>query len=112
MAVGDMAASRCDLRLRVPVWWPPVGRSWQARPGNPPTVRDTGGPGTIAGWQRTPQVNLAGFDRYVEEHGIPEEHCPAAVALRIAQHVNGRVPRFEKVEREPADGVVIEGDDF
>jgi hypothetical protein len=45
------------------------------------------------------------FDRYVEEHGIPEEHYPAAFALWIAQHTHGRVPRFEEVEREPpADG--------
>jgi hypothetical protein len=55
--------------------------------------------------------DLTGFDRYVEEHGIPEEHYPAAFALWISQHMGGRVPRFEKVEREmPADGVVIEGD--
>jgi hypothetical protein len=55
--------------------------------------------------------SLADFDRYIDEHGIPEEDYPAAFALWIAQHTNGRVPRFEKVEREPrADGVVIEGD--
>jgi hypothetical protein len=56
---------------------------------------------------------LADFDRYIEEHGIPEADHPAAFALWIAQHMGGRVPRFEKVEREqPADGVVIEGDDL
>jgi hypothetical protein len=56
--------------------------------------------------------SLADFDRYVEEHGILEEHYPAAFALWIDQHTNGRVPRFEKVEREPtADGVVSEGED-
>jgi hypothetical protein len=39
-------------------------------------------------------------------------HCPAAFALWIAERTGGPVPRFEKVEREePADGVVIEGDD-
>jgi hypothetical protein len=56
--------------------------------------------------------SLANFDRYLEEHRIPEESIPAAFALWIAQHMGGRVPRFEKVEREaPADGVVIDGDD-
>jgi hypothetical protein len=55
---------------------------------------------------------LEDFDRYVEEHGIPEEHYPAAFALWIAEVTGGPVPRFEKVEREePADGVVIEGDE-
>jgi hypothetical protein len=44
--------------------------------------------------------SLADFARYIEEHGIPEEDYPAAFALWIAQHMNGRVPRFEKVERE------------
>jgi hypothetical protein len=54
----------------------------------------------------------ADFDRYLEQHGIPEADYPAAFALWIAQHMNGRVPRFEKVEREPrADGVVIKGRD-
>ena len=55
-------------------------------------------------------VSLADLDRYVEEHGSPEEDYPAAFAHWIAQHMGGRVPRSEKVEREkPADGVVIEG---
>jgi hypothetical protein len=41
-----------------------------------------------------------------------EEHYPAAFALWIAEVTGGPVPRFEKVEREePADGVVIEGDE-
>jgi hypothetical protein len=58
-------------------------------------------------------VSLEDFDRYVEEHGIPEKHYPAAFALWIAEVTGGPVPRFEKVEREaPADGVVIEGDDL
>jgi hypothetical protein len=58
-------------------------------------------------------LSLADFDRYLEEHGILEEDYPAAFALWIAQHTNGRVPRFEKVEpEEPVDGVVIEGDDL
>ena len=44
---------------------------------------------------------LEDFDRYVDEHGIPEEDYPAAFA------------RLEKVERgEPANAVVIEGDDL
>jgi hypothetical protein len=56
--------------------------------------------------------DLADFDRYVAEHGIPEEEYPAAFALWIAEITGGPVPHFEKVEREkPADGVVIEGDD-
>jgi hypothetical protein len=46
--------------------------------------------------------SLAEFDRYVEEHGIPEEDYPAAFALWIAERTGGPVPRFEKVE-EPED---------
>jgi hypothetical protein len=57
--------------------------------------------------------SLADFDRYVEEHGIPEEGYPAAFAQWIAEKTGGPAPRFEKVVREaPADGVVIEGDDL
>jgi hypothetical protein len=45
------------------------------------------------------------FDRYIEQHGIPEEDYPAAFALLITQHMDGLLPRFEKVERRPpADG--------
>ena len=56
---------------------------------------------------------LDDFDRYVAEHGIPEENYPAAFALWLAETIGGPVPRFEKVEREaPADGVAIEGDDL
>jgi hypothetical protein len=44
--------------------------------------------------------------------GIPEEDYPAGFALWLAEVTGGPVPRFEKVEREqPADGVMIEGDD-
>jgi hypothetical protein len=58
-------------------------------------------------------VSFADFDRYVAEHGISSEHYPAAFTLWIAEKTGGPVPRFEKVEREePADGVVIEGDDL
>ena len=58
-------------------------------------------------------LSLADFDRYVEGRGIPSEHYPAAFALWLAEVTGGPVPRFEKVEREePADGVVIEGDDL
>jgi hypothetical protein len=46
-------------------------------------------------------VGFADFDRYVEEHGITEEDHPAAFALWLARHKGGRVPSFEKVEREP-----------
>ena len=60
-----------------------------------------------------PHAGLDDFDRYVAEHGIPRDHYPAAFALWIAGVTAGPVPRFEKVEREePADGVVIEGDDL
>jgi hypothetical protein len=58
-------------------------------------------------------VDLSDFDRYVAEHGIPQNDWPAAFALWIPEVTGGRVPRFEKVEREEsADGVVIEGDDL
>jgi hypothetical protein len=56
---------------------------------------------------------LDDFDRYVDEHGIPGDHYPAAFALWVAEVTGGPVPRFEKVEREPpADGVVIVSDDL
>jgi hypothetical protein len=42
--------------------------------------------------------NLADFDRYVKEHGIPEEGYPAAFAQGIAERTGGPVPLFEKVE--------------
>jgi hypothetical protein len=32
---------------------------------------------------------LAEFDRYIDEHGIPEEHYPAAFALWIAEVTGG-----------------------
>jgi hypothetical protein len=57
-----------------------------------------------------PTLPLADFDRYVEEHGIPEDDYPAAFALWIAEKTGGPVPRFER--GPPADGVVIEGDDL
>jgi hypothetical protein len=41
-------------------------------------------------------VSLEDFDRYVEEHGIPEEDYPAAFARWIAEVTGGPVPRFEK----------------
>jgi hypothetical protein len=41
--------------------------------------------------------NPADFDRYVEEHGIPEEDWPAAFARWIAEGTGGPVPRFESV---------------
>ena len=56
--------------------------------------------------------NLTDFDRYVEEHGIPEE-IPGRVRSLDCRADGWPVPRFEKVEREaPADGIVIEGDDL
>jgi hypothetical protein len=35
---------------------------------------------------------LADFDRYIAEHGIPQEHYPAAFALWIAEQTGGPVP--------------------
>jgi hypothetical protein len=43
-------------------------------------------------------LSLADFDRYVDEHGIPEEDWPAAFAQLIAEKTGGPVPRFGKVE--------------
>jgi hypothetical protein len=43
-------------------------------------------------------LSLADFDRYIEEHGIPEEHWPAAFALWIAEVTGGPVPAFKKVD--------------
>jgi hypothetical protein len=34
-------------------------------------------------------LSLTDFDRYVEEHGIPEEDYPAAFALWIAERTGG-----------------------
>ena len=42
-------------------------------------------------------VSLEDLDRYVAEHGIPEEDYPAAFAQWIAEVTGGPVPRFEKV---------------
>ena len=44
-------------------------------------------------------ADFSDFDRYIEEHGIPEENWPSAFALWIAEITGGPVPRFEKVER-------------
>jgi hypothetical protein len=46
-----------------------------------------------------PDLSPAAFDRYLEEHGIPEKDWPAAFALWIAEVTGGAVPRFEKVEQ-------------
>jgi hypothetical protein len=42
-----------------------------------------------------PGFSLADFDRYVEEHSIPEEGYPAAFAQWIAEVTGGQAPRFE-----------------
>ncbi|HXV58066.1 MAG TPA: hypothetical protein VD704_09370 [Gaiellaceae bacterium] len=55
-------------------------------------------------------VGFADFDRYVEEHGIPEEDHPAAFALWYAETTGEPVPRFVKVDREPAS-LLVESDD-
>jgi len=56
-------------------------------------------------------VGFPDFDRYVEEHGIPEEHYPAAFALWYAEATGDPVPSFEKVERAK-EHPQIEGDDL
>jgi hypothetical protein len=38
---------------------------------------------------------LEDFDRYVDEHGIAEEHYPAVFALWLTETTGGPVPRFE-----------------
>ena len=54
---------------------------------------------------------LEDFDRYVEEHGIPEEDYPAAFVLWYAEATGEPVPSFEKVERAK-EHPLIEGDDL
>jgi hypothetical protein len=46
---------------------------------------------------------LDAFDRYVQEHGIPEEGWPAAFARWIAERTGGPVPRFKRVEEPGAE---------
>jgi hypothetical protein len=49
----------------------------------------------------------------MEGRGLFGRRQGARTILWIAERTGGPVPRFEKVEREePADGVVIEGDDI
>jgi hypothetical protein len=58
-------------------------------------------------------LDLADFDPCIEEHGIPEETGRRHSRSGSPRSRAGLCPRFEKVEREePADGVVIEGDDL
>jgi hypothetical protein len=54
----------------------------------------------------------ADFDDYLAEHGIPEEDVPGAFALWLGSQMDGRVPRFEKVERGAGLGPVIDVDDL
>jgi hypothetical protein len=49
-------------------------------------------------------TDLTDFDRYVEEHGIPEEDYPAAFALWIAERTGGPVPDFEESEGDQLAG--------
>jgi hypothetical protein len=53
--------------------------------------------------------NLADFDRYTEEHGIPEEEYPAASALWIAERTGGPVPDFEESEGGPVGRATAAG---
>ena len=46
-----------------------------------------------------PRFDFTDFDRYVVEHGTPEEDYPAAFALWIAEITGVPVPRFEKTRR-------------
>jgi hypothetical protein len=45
-------------------------------------------------------LNLADFDRSVEEKGIPEEDYPAAFAQWIAERTGEPAPKFEEVEQD------------
>jgi hypothetical protein len=47
-------------------------------------------------------LSLADFDRYIEEHGIPEEHWPAAFALWIAEVTGGPVLGVQEGRRVAA----------
>jgi hypothetical protein len=49
----------------------------------------------------------ADFDRYVAEHGIPEEERPEALARWIAERTGGPVPRFERVRPEKSKSLKI-----
>jgi hypothetical protein len=56
--------------------------------------------------------NLTDFDRYLEEHKIPEEHLGRVRALSLNTWTGG-FPRSRRSNRRaPADRVVIEGDDL
>jgi hypothetical protein len=45
-------------------------------------------------------LNLADFDRSVEEKGIPEEDYPAAFAQWIAERTGEPAPKVEEVEQD------------
>jgi hypothetical protein len=49
--------------------------------------------------------SLADFDRYLEEHGIPEEEVPAAFAHWLGEQMERTPLRFQKVE--PGDEQVL-----
>jgi hypothetical protein len=42
---------------------------------------------------------MADFDRYIEEHGILDEHFRAAFAIWIAEKTGRPVPRFREGRR-------------
>jgi hypothetical protein len=49
-------------------------------------------------------LGWADFNRYVAEHGIPEEDYPAALALWIAHQANGVIPLSLSPQVEPRKG--------
>jgi hypothetical protein len=76
----------------------------------PPRAR-AGGRGAVR-WAPLRERGYAGgvpgledFDRYLDEHNIPEDEWPEAFARWIAERTDGPVPCFEKVE--PGDEQIL-----
>ena len=60
----------------------------------PPSVRSGGL--LTDGFYAAGVPGVEDFDRYVEEHGIPEQDYPEAFALWIAEVTGGPVPRSRR----------------
>ena len=56
-------------------------------------------------------VSFADFDRYVEEHGIPEQEFRPRSRFGTRKPQAGRFPRLEEVE-SMEEHPLIEGDDL